>query len=272
MYQCSSCYSGTVSYSPSTKYSLDNLVSDYQGSFTSGAKQYGINLSVSEPSANSLESFISPKASYSSKSKDNSDNSLYKMIKTREYFSPNIFLDEDRPLTQFINDAAQINGYIIETFKITTGKDLPKNILINICSESDMMRLHNYYGGIWSPNIEGFAIHHPKHPKVFIKQGSLDKVMVTVGHELGHVLSEQLHNSKDEEAKAFAFSIAWIRSIKEHNIANLENSIKINAPAKNGLHNIALNFVQKLLKSGKNALELFHELANGLVSQHNVLF
>ena len=49
--------------------------------------------------------------------------------------------------------------------------------------------------------------------------------MLTIGHELGHVLTKTLSRHHDEEAKAYAFSLVWIDAIKKNNIANLSGAI-----------------------------------------------
>ena len=66
---------------------------------------------------------------------------------------------------------------------------------------------------------------------------------------------------RDEEAKAFAFSIAWMRKIKELNIGNLATAIKLSRPAENGLHNVALDFVMNKIEKGSNPLTLFADLS-----------
>ena len=77
-------------------------------------------------------------------------------------------------------------------------------------------------------------------------------------------LKQMLKNSVEEEAKAFAFEIAWMKAIREHNIGNLAGSIEtgILSPANNGIHDVAFNFVRGLLKE-KTALEAYWEIAAG---------
>ena len=83
--------------------------------------------------------------------------------------------------------------------------------------------------------------------------------MLTIGHEIGHVMSLPLKNIQTEEAKAFAFSIAWIKTIREKNIANLESAINMR-PAINGIHNIAFDFVINKIKQGEDAIQVFESL------------
>jgi len=69
---------------------------------------------------------------------------------------------------------------------------------------------------------------------------------------------------QQRQAKAFAFEIAWMKAIREHNIGNLAGSIEtgILSPANNGIHDVAFNFVRGLLKE-KTALEAYWEIAAG---------
>ena len=106
-------------------------------------------------------------------------------------------------------------------------------------------------------------------------ENHLDALMVVVGHEIGHVLTKSLPNKHDEEAKAFAFSIEWAKTIKEHNIANLGLSIKDELdfrPARNGLHDVAFAFVDFMLKKGRKAIDLHSDLVRKYVSVFNEFY
>ena len=86
--------------------------------------------------------------------------------------------------------------------------------------------------------------------------------MLTVGHELGHAVTMPLMSDLDEEAKAFAFQIAFMRTLHKNNIANLASSINLDFnPATNGVHDIAFNHVAELVAKGNNPLELFKSIA-----------
>ena len=99
-----------------------------------------------------------------------------------------------------------------------------------------------------------------------VRLDGIDSESRIIPHELGHVLSRSLADKRDEEAKAFAFSFAWMETIKENNIAGLGRSIVFDNPAKNGIHDIAFNFTWKLIKEGKQALELYWDLVRKIVS------
>ena len=83
--------------------------------------------------------------------------------------------------------------------------------------------------------------------------------MLTIGHELGHVLTATLSTSHHEEAKAYAFSLLWMKVIREHNIANLGDAIVAERPAENGLHNIAFMLVREMMKE-KSIEDIYGEL------------
>jgi hypothetical protein len=131
-----------------------------------------------------------------------------------------------------------------------------------------MESIHEEFGGSWNPGILGFAINrNPEKNLIFVKENNLDVLMLTIGHEIGHVLTRRLNDPRDEEAKAFAFELAWMKSIKEYNIANLANQfVDFPEPAKNGLHNIAFDFVVSMLGSGKQCLQIFKELFDRKIS------
>lgn len=183
------------------------------------------------------------------------------------YFVPNDFLTSTRsPI--FAGSAQDVQHYIAEAFEKTTGMQLPTNIAITITDEKGMRKAHHN----WNPSIVGFSLNgHGKRPsQVFVLQGHLDSVMLTLGHEIGHVISSTLPDPRDEEAKAFAFSTAWMHTIINNNIAGLSNCINP-APAHNGLHDVAFDFVQQKLKTGTNALNLFNDLRTTSTSITNQL-
>ena len=172
------------------------------------------------------------------------------------------YLNPIRPATQFINEAWQIQDYIKQTFKTLMNKDFPNNIIVKVCDKQTMKLICEQNNSKFKEGTLGFAINNNQNnnlnSQVFILQNNLDKMMLVIGHEIGHVLSHRLNNPHNEEAKAFAFELAWATTIKENNIANLNDSINLNLkPARNGLHDVAFNFVLKHIKNGTKALDLF---------------
>ncbi len=185
----------------------------------------------------------------------------------KEYHATNGFLKLYRPQTQFIEAAEEIEGFVKEAFEKTTGTSFPQNVILRILDKEDMQRIHETNAGQWNDTIQGFSINTSPFKQIFIKKGDLDKVLLVAGHEIGHVLTQALMNVHDEEAKAFAFEYAWVETILKHNIASLKENFTLDMqPAKNGLHNVAAEFVKKILTAGKNAIELYDELAKQIVS------
>ncbi len=179
-----------------------------------------------------------------------------------------MFLNPDRPLTREISTENEIMQYVKQAFKKTTGKEFSTDFIkITILNEKDFRKLHEDNKGIWSPGLQGFAINRNRKGinEIFVKQERLDSLMLTIGHEIGHIMSPTLRNSTDEEAKAFAFSMEWMRAIKDNNIAGIAQCINPN-PAKNGLHDKAFEFVIELIQEGKVAMQIFEELSKGKIS------
>ena len=88
-------------------------------------------------------------------------------------------------------------------------------------------------------------------------------------------LDRSLPNKHDEEAKAFAFSVEWAKTIKKHNVANLGLNIKEDIdfqPARNGLHDVAFSFVDFMVKKGRNAMQLHDDLSRKYMSIFNMFY
>lgn len=201
------------------------------------------------------------------KSADAADGSGYSRI-TVTTMQDNVtfgLLRKNRPYTQFIKDAEQIKDYIIETFRELTGKEFPKDVVLSVCDEKELRKIHEQSGGTWNPGIMGFAINRRAVGEVselFVRQNDLDALMLTIGHEIGHVFTDKLASAVDEEAKAFAFEIAWMKTIIDKNIADLQFSFNpLFSPAQNGVHDVAFKFVKEVMLSGKTALDIYWELA-----------
>ena len=194
-------------------------------------------------------------------------NAKKSVTKTYSHVSDN-FLMPNRPQSAFIGDAAEIKEFVEEAFRATMGREFPDDIIIHVVDEKIMKKAHSMFGEKWNNGIQGFAVNRKDRGlvnEIFIKKGELDRIMLTIGHEIGHVLTVKKDNILDEEAKAFAFSLAWMKSIKERNIANLSTSISLSRPAMNGVHNIALDFVLEQRFKGKEALDIYYDIIAGLV-------
>lgn len=186
------------------------------------------------------------------------------------YHSPETFLKPNRPVTQFVGKTEDIKEYIEEAFTATTGKSLQDlNIVIDIVPEQKFKKLFENFGGSWNKGIQGFSVNHEgRQPSlVIVKEEDLDKVMITVGHEIGHVMAKRLDNKIDEEAKAFAFELAWINALFTENIAGLRASLNVTPqPANNGVHDVGFNFVLKQLMHDQEPLDVFDALSRKEIS------
>lgn len=185
----------------------------------------------------------------------------------RTHLEPEAFLNPDRPLTRFVGSAQEIQEHVEQAFRATTGKKLPDNTIIAVLGDKEFDEVHAANNGIPSKTVQGFSLNRNGKGvnEVFVRANNLDKLLLTVGHEIGHVLTPALPDEVDEEAKAFAFSLAWMNAIREKNIAGIGAFI-MPEPAQNGVHDAGLGFVQELLRQGKNALQAFKDLAKGIVS------
>ena len=178
-------------------------------------------------------------------------------------FIPDDFLRPGRRRQKFIGKAEEINEHIEEAFREVMGLDFPEDMRVKVCSREEFRKLSSNTGVI------GLSVNRKEEgliSDIFVLNDELDKVMLTIGHEIGHVLSRPLKDKRDEEAKAFAFSFRWMEAIKENDIAGLGRSIVFDRPARNGIHVLAFGFVLKWIKEGKKALEVYGDLVRGSIS------
>jgi len=215
----------------------------------------------------SISSNISPTPSFSyqdtQRSSYGNSTPFYLHIEAQKeyHFSPEQFLN---PLKagHFVGDAKDIQDYVEDTFERIFHKPFPKNIKISILNEHKFRKIAPH------PSTIGLSLNRGVQgllSEIFVLSGSIGRVMLTLGHELGHVLTPTLSNCHDEEAKAFAFSLEWMNVIKKHNIANLSDAIITENPAHNGLHNVAFAFVQDLLKKGEEVWAIYLALIKGIL-------
>ena len=175
------------------------------------------------------------------------------------HFQPDNFLKPGRE-GSFVGEAAQIKEHIEETFEKMFNQKFPNYVKISILNEKKFRKLAP------SPGTIGLSINRSQQgllSEIFVKNDSLGRVMLTLGHELGHVLTPTLANSVNEEAKAYAFSLLWMRIVKENNIANLGDAIVLENPARNGLHDLAFSFVMGCMDRKEDLQEVYRDLING---------
>jgi hypothetical protein len=271
MSEYSSC--GSCSYS-----SLESAVNSYSASggsnYSSTCSSYGDsgNLSylvesaaVNAPTRNIAAYDLDiKKDNYGGISLNN--YSAKKSVTTSYSHVTDDFLNPNRPKSVFVGDANEIKEFVEEAFLAVTGRELPNDIIMHVIDEEQMKKAHSIFGSSWNKGIQGFAINRKDRgliSEIFVKKGELDSIMLTIGHEIGHVLTKKLNNARDEEAKAFAFSLSWMKAIKENNIANLATSISLSRPAMNGIHNVALDFVLKQRAKGIDSLSIYKDLIGG---------
>lgn len=203
------------------------------------------------------------KANYSSAYKG-----LYLNSFKNNNFPTEAFLSTERPEMPLVEQSTEIMPYIKEAFEKLVGTEFPEDMIkIRVLDDEKFEKAHASTGGNSHPGVKGFAINRNGFgiSDIFVRKDNLDRMMLTIGHEIGHVMSPSLKDARDEEAKAFAFSLAWMNAIREHNIAGIGSHINPN-PANNGLHDIAFNFVQRIVMAGTSAWETFLQLAKGMLT------
>ncbi len=183
-------------------------------------------------------------------------------------FIANVFLNPERPTTPIISVVGEVKEVIEQTYMEMTGQSFPwQDIKLAVLPPQHFKQAYEATGTYYSDGIMGFSFN--KYGKgiseIYVKEDHLDSLLLTIGHEIGHILSPTLHNAQDEEAKAHAFSIAWMETIRDNNIAGLQPNIRLN-PARNGLHDVAYDFVLHLQQTGATAFDIFTTLSQGLTS------
>jgi hypothetical protein len=219
------------------KYSLETAVKAY--SFSIGEK-------INSNSYNVLQNYSLQ------------NNSRSYKTQTADVFLPEEFLMPSRPLTHFVFEAKNIMGLVEQAFFATTKQKLPENIMITVAArELLQQRLPQFT----NTAVVGLSLNNSTSvSEIFVVSSSLDAVMITIGHEIGHVITSTLANQQQEE-KAFAFQAAWSRAIFENDIGGLRSCIKQDfSPARNGVHDFAFSLVKNILNSGEQPLQLFNRL------------
>jgi hypothetical protein len=182
-------------------------------------------------------------------------------------FQPDNFLDPGRTAAPVERDDGRLFALAREAFQATTGFELGDiDLSIRFCTRDELRQAH---GPGWSEGIMGFSRNRGSRgtSEVFVRHDSLDKLLLTLGHEIGHVLSPTLPDGRDEEAKAFAFSMAWMQAIRRHDIAGLATAVLSTVePAHNGLHDTGLDFVLSHVSNGEDPLAIFRMLAKQEIS------
>ena len=175
---------------------------------------------------------------------------------TEYNFIPDNFLKPGKG-GKFVGKAEEVRGFVEEAFEALFQTTFPDDIKISLCDEEQFRKLAPH------PSTIGLSLNRREQgsmSEIFVLNDTLGRVMLTIGHELGHVLTPTLDQKHDEEAKAYAFSFLWMNIIRERNIAGLGDAFILENPARNGLHDVAFEFVHTLLKEGKAMVQIYHEL------------
>ncbi len=184
-------------------------------------------------------------------------------VRQVEYvFDPGVFLKPRRE-GRFVGDALAVQSYIEEAFELMLGRAFPDTIRVSVLGDAEFNLICSH------PGTLGLAINRSEQgliSDIFVRAGSLARVMLTLGHEIGHVLTPALTNPIDEEAKAFAFSFAWMDVIAQYDIGGLGDSFISENPAHNGLHDVACQFVWSQMQQGMSAQEVYADVVSGLVA------
>ena len=183
------------------------------------------------------------------------------------HFVPDHFLKPGKEGV-FVGKAEEVREFVEDAFEKLFNQPFPNHIKISILNQEEFRKIAP------SPNAVGLSINRSQEgllSEIFILNDAIGRVMLTIGHELGHVLTKTLPSAHDEEAKAYAFSLLWMKVIKEHDIADLGDAIVAERPADNGLHNVAFAFVHQLLAQGREIEEIYSQLILGACSSlyHN---
>lgn len=157
----------------------------------------------------------------------------------------------------FVAGAEEIQDEIQEAFEKLMGEEFPSDIKISILPVKKFRKLCS------NPGVVGISYNRRQLgliSEIFVLEGSLASVMLTIGHEIGHVLTPTLSDPALEEAKAYAFSFAWMDIINEFNIAGLANAFVSTLPAINGVHDKGYNLVKKMLVLGEQAYDTYRRI------------
>ncbi len=250
-----------ANYAPSTANAFYSAVSAPAQSYSFSAAYTG-----SSSHSNSLAEIISAAgyspmpAGYTNEAKNNFYNLVN--IQPEYHFIPDNFLKPGKD-SIFVGKAEEIKAEVEKAFELIFNSPFPKDIKLSILEREEFRKLAP------SPGVIGLSINRGNLgllSEIFVLNDSIGRVMLTIGHELGHVLTPTLEKAHDEEAKAYAFSLIWMKTIKEHNICSLAEAIILESPAQNGLHNVAFEFVHKMMREGREEGEIYEELKENKIS------
>lgn len=258
----SQCYASSTGGGGGLKYITNSSSSDYS---SAGNIAYSASASTNSYGG-SVEISLSPSSSmdYGGSVQYKQDELTYSItnVKPEYNFVPDNFLKPGKE-GKFVGKADEIKSYVEDAFTKIFNDSFPEDIKISVLDQAAFRKLAP------NPSTTGLSINRRKQgllSEIFVLNDNLGRVMLTLGHELGHVLTETLDSAHDEEAKAYAFSLEWMKVIKQNNIGDLGSAIVTERPADNGLHNVAFFFVEKMVQEGKRVWQIYLELVRRLIS------
>jgi hypothetical protein len=125
-----------------------------------------------------------------------SNEALYTLFTPQqEYlFQPDTFL---KPGTggKFVGKAEDVQEFVEEAFMKLFDQQFPDDIKVSVLNEKHFRRIAPH------PSTIGVSFNRRKLgllSEIFILNDSLGRVLLTIGHEIGHVLTPTLSNPHDE--------------------------------------------------------------------------
>ncbi|MEK6951337.1 MAG: hypothetical protein AABX13_06465 [Nanoarchaeota archaeon] len=255
----SSVSSASVPYAPLPPGRVSSYAIGNNGSFNGNFFTYNLS---STPRMALYNSSGNGAGSYNPDSGPGPGQYSFQIIQPEYHFDPAVFLKPGRE-GGFVGKAEEVREFVEVAFEKIFHDLFPDDIKISVLPAEEFRKLAPSIGVI------GLSLNRKQQGllnEIFILNDSLARVMLTIGHELGHVLTPTLNSPHDEEAKAYAFSLEWMKVIKEDDIAGLGDAFVTERPAENGLHNVAFEFVERMLNAGKRAWTIYRELIQGLVT------
>ncbi len=256
----------TSHYAPANHFSrLENIATSAK-SYQPVRAFYSSAAPIASPSYQiSMSSFVpsikpSQPAFYSGNSKSylQNNNSFYQLFQPQQeyFFQPDNFLKPGKG-TKFVGKAEEVKEFVEDAFEKIFNCPFPNDIKISVLNKKEFRKIAP------SPATIGVSFNRSQQgllSEIFVLNDTLGRTLLTVGHELGHVLSPTLDNPVDEEAKAYSFSFMWMEIIKRYNIANLGDAVILENPSLNGLHDVAFEFVMEQKNENNGWLEIYQQI------------
>lgn len=169
--------------------------------------------------------------------------------------------------TQFTGMIDELISDVQQLVKSIISSPLPYDLSITLCRGEEFKKHYEARAekNRWHQGIRGFSLHGaPK--EIFVLRDTLEQTLLTLGHEIGHILTPPAVNALTEEAKAYAFEILFLEAMQRRNTKGIKDRIDLSAlgtPAANGVHNVALQWVNSFLMDGRSAKDIYDGIIHG---------